>query len=842
MLFIQERKQRRAVSEGLLVLARRPAEAHEPLQDERVLGILLVEPLVNHQPQTRAVQPNRTTGADGTCTFNLPGGKSYKFRIAHNGYEYWSAASAPFLTVPLQVPVDTTVVVTKDGQPLEGYVVYAFAADGTYQNQSKATGSDGRCAFNLPVGQDYKFRTTYEEGEYWSGNVAGGGTAVIAISSQSDYTPPTTTTDYQASGQWTNGDVLITFTATDGDAGSGVAVTYVAINGGEPFSTTQLSLTEDGVYSIEFWSEDVEGNSESPQSIEVKIDQTSPTLTLEPDDDATIKTASFSISATWSDALAGVDPAFVRLFVDSDEVTADAVFSEGSLSYDAVDLPDGFHTLILDVMDTVGNYSAAVSVVVVQTDDGDLDGDGWSNRIEELMGTDPRDAGSCPGSSEVQYGTIGISGSLVESSVQAPGGPTYTVGGVMPLMPEKFVPTGGGVLVHPWYTVHRQEHGDEEWVIGWFSDGSIHGGPAAGDATFYFPFSHLDSEPAGSYFSGGPDWMAYLIEHGPTVVTDVQLGNLNPPGYTYTLHGYSADLRWPARALKTNLDMTVTGVLTSGPSLRQTAPEMMELPPEDGVASITLTLNSDGRVPPCPRTITIVSSSAAVVKFRNPSDGGVVSGDGGAVEWWTQATSVTVEAVRGENPGGSCSLVASVDDIGDPADPRAEACSEWFFPEGTMTLNPQPVPALFVPVEGSSERIEVPLIGPPTVTIISARCNCYTGGTPEAPVEEMQVVIEGRLSPSWNVAGAGRALVPTIAFPGNDAQVTPIAAAIVRVEPQNGTFYVVYRYYTWSGARQLNYGIKCNVSVQYTSSAGVATASKVLKTRGHSREDEQNWD
>jgi minor extracellular serine protease Vpr len=78
---------------------------------------------------------------------------------------------------------------------------------------------------------------------------------------------------------WYTSDVTITLTATDAD--SDVMETYYRVADGAWQTYSQpITLTEDGVYKIEFYSVDSFNNEETVSAIEVKVDQTAPTLTV----------------------------------------------------------------------------------------------------------------------------------------------------------------------------------------------------------------------------------------------------------------------------------------------------------------------------------------------------------------------------------------------------------------------------------------------------------------------------------------------------------------------------------------------------------------------------------
>ncbi|WML43963.1 OmpL47-type beta-barrel domain-containing protein [Neobacillus sp. PS3-40] len=97
-----------------------------------------------------------------------------------------------------------------------------------------------------------------------------------------DTTAPVTTVDLNpinSTGKngWYTSDVTVSLTATDDM--SGVKTTQYQINGnGWSDYTAPIQLTTDGVFTIEYRSEDFRGNVEIAKSLEVKIDKIAPTL------------------------------------------------------------------------------------------------------------------------------------------------------------------------------------------------------------------------------------------------------------------------------------------------------------------------------------------------------------------------------------------------------------------------------------------------------------------------------------------------------------------------------------------------------------------------------------
>lgn len=90
-----------------------------------------------------------------------------------------------------------------------------------------------------------------------------------------DRTAPVTTAT--APPAWNNTDVTVTLAATD--ALSTVKATYYKLDGGTQGTySAPISISAEGVHTVDFWSEDKAGNVETARSVQVKIDKTSPTI------------------------------------------------------------------------------------------------------------------------------------------------------------------------------------------------------------------------------------------------------------------------------------------------------------------------------------------------------------------------------------------------------------------------------------------------------------------------------------------------------------------------------------------------------------------------------------
>jgi hypothetical protein len=104
---------------------------------------------------------------------------------------------------------------------------------------------------------------------------AGNPTVADSPTVKIDTTAPNT--DASAVGAWNNVDVDLRLTAADGM--SGVAATQYRVDGGSTQDGTQVSLSDEGVHALEYWSVDRAGNAEAHKTVSVRIDKSSPTIT-----------------------------------------------------------------------------------------------------------------------------------------------------------------------------------------------------------------------------------------------------------------------------------------------------------------------------------------------------------------------------------------------------------------------------------------------------------------------------------------------------------------------------------------------------------------------------------
>jgi hypothetical protein len=228
------------------------------------------------------------------------------------------------------IPPDTTPPVVKIISPIDGQVVVATESpDDTVKiivdatdNQEVQPGSvycfinekRNGLTHNPPYQRGWWAHTPGEytlqaEAKDREGNV--GKSSIIRVKVAfpgTDITPPVTQDNYQFNDVWTNQDASITLTARDDI--TGVKETYYTIDGGTQQTGTNIIITQEGIYTIEYWSVDNIGNIESKHTIIVKIDKTPPvtTATVSPSPNQAGWNNTLPVNVTFSatDNLSGV--------------------------------------------------------------------------------------------------------------------------------------------------------------------------------------------------------------------------------------------------------------------------------------------------------------------------------------------------------------------------------------------------------------------------------------------------------------------------------------------------------------------------------------------------------
>ena len=114
-----------------------------------------------------------TTDVDGQISFDLAG-SSYKVRIDHRGYQFFTDPYDPSetlnetWTINHQDILITVESLCQEKGPLSGIKVYLFTPAHAYLGQYEVTDADGRIFFSLPD-KEYDVRADYLGKQYWSG-------------------------------------------------------------------------------------------------------------------------------------------------------------------------------------------------------------------------------------------------------------------------------------------------------------------------------------------------------------------------------------------------------------------------------------------------------------------------------------------------------------------------------------------------------------------------------------------------------------------------------------------------------------------------------------------------
>lgn len=179
---------------------------------------------------------------------------------------------------------------------------------------------------------------------------------------QLDLIPPTTTVavdGVSGSNVFTNKDVTLTFTAADQPGGTGVLLTEISVNGGD-WTTIHgpVTLTEEGMYQVDYRSKDRYGNAEATKRLTVGIDRTAPVVRIS--GPLTVwQTDPLNLPVSISDSLSGVSDSTVKL---------DGTIAGNPLQADPATLAAGNHVIEVTAEDLAGNVTANTYTLKVSID------------------------------------------------------------------------------------------------------------------------------------------------------------------------------------------------------------------------------------------------------------------------------------------------------------------------------------------------------------------------------------------------------------------------------------------------------------------------------------------
>ncbi|WP_373232934.1 OmpL47-type beta-barrel domain-containing protein [Cohnella sp.] len=184
---------------------------------------------------------------------------------------------------------------------------------------------------------------------FYSVDQAGNKETAHSVEVKIDRTAPITVSE--APTAWVK-EAVVHLTATD--AHSGVAKTYYSVNGTEYAEGQSITVDNEGVNKVSFYSVDQAGNKETAQTIEVKIDRTAPiTVSNVP---LTWTKEDVAVQLTATDTLSGTAKTFYS--INGSEYTEGISFNVSA---------EGIHKVSFYSIDSAGNIEN-VSAVEVKID------------------------------------------------------------------------------------------------------------------------------------------------------------------------------------------------------------------------------------------------------------------------------------------------------------------------------------------------------------------------------------------------------------------------------------------------------------------------------------------
>ncbi|HET7628616.1 MAG TPA: Ig-like domain repeat protein [Bacillales bacterium] len=192
---------------------------------------------------------------------------------------YSSLDERDFDDVIKEIEKDTTAPVTTDNAPTE-WQNHDFSIDLTAIDDESGVDQTYYAVDNgdLQTGTSVSIDT---EGvhtvSYYSVDKAGNQEAGHTVTVKLDKTAPETTDNAPTS--WQNHDFSIDLSASDDE--SGVVQTYYTIDNGDLQTGTSVSIHSEGVHTVKYYSVDQAGNQEASHTITVKLDKTTPTLSVD---------------------------------------------------------------------------------------------------------------------------------------------------------------------------------------------------------------------------------------------------------------------------------------------------------------------------------------------------------------------------------------------------------------------------------------------------------------------------------------------------------------------------------------------------------------------------------
>ncbi|MGG0184952.1 OmpL47-type beta-barrel domain-containing protein [Bacillus rhizoplanae] len=167
--------------------------------------------------------------------------------------------------------------------------------------------------------------------------------------------PVTTATTDGVTGEdaWNAKDVNVKFTAEDDSTGTGVNRIETRVDGGDWTNKAELTLTAEGMHSVEYRAIDNVGNVEAVKHLSIGIDKTAPAIAVSVPGDGSIYKDSEDLTPQFAltDNFSGVDNSNTTVTLDTHS------FKIGT-EIPLYTLPLGQHTLVISSSDLAGNQGS----------------------------------------------------------------------------------------------------------------------------------------------------------------------------------------------------------------------------------------------------------------------------------------------------------------------------------------------------------------------------------------------------------------------------------------------------------------------------------------------------